>query len=90
MAEKYYIATYTGEGFITHTDQETDDLRFCICASSGTNCLVLVDYTDDGTTASVWNSRVSGTEKTYAEADAWGAATVASGWDLDSFSVTRV
>ena len=89
MAEKYYVATFTGEGFITHVDQETDDLRFQICAFSGSDCLVLVDYTDDGTTAAGWNSRVSGTEKTYNEAQTWGE-TVVSGFDLDSFDVTRV
>lgn len=75
MPEKYYIAAYTGEGFITHEDQEKYDLKFQICAFFGNVCLVLVDYTDDGATAVEWSSRVLGMEKTYAEAQAWGTAT---------------
>ena len=89
MAEKYYTAEYTGDGFITHDDQEVDDLRFQICAFSEADCLTLVDYTDGGDTAASWASRVSGTEKTYSEAQSWGEL-VESEFDLDSFEVTRV
>ena len=71
------------------SDQEIDDLRFCIMAVDESDCLVLVDYTDDGTSATLWAASVAGTEMTATEAQAWGA-TVASGFDINDYKIIRI
>ena len=86
---KYYLTTYSESGYIKHSDQEIDDLRFCIMAVDESDCLVLVDYTDDGTSATLWAASVAGTEMTAAEAQAWGA-TVVSGFDINDYKIIRI
>jgi len=58
MATKYIQATNTGQGFITHSDQEVDHLSF-----AGAPADV---WTVTGTTSAInaWSSRVSGTTLT--------------------------
>jgi len=58
MATKYIQATNTGEGFITHIDQETDGLTFAGAPAD--------IWTVTGTTSNInaWSTRVSGISKT--------------------------
>jgi photosystem II stability/assembly factor-like uncharacterized protein len=58
MANKYYVATNTGKGFITHEDQE-------IAHISGHPANVWV--TDEANSS--WASRVDATEKTKVDAE---------------------
>lgn len=63
MALKYYHATNTGKGFITHTDNESAH----IAEHPGQV------FTTENTT---WASRVGATEKTFAEAQALVSASL--------------
>lgn len=63
MALKYYHATNTGKGFITHDENESAH----IAGHPGEV------YTTENTT---WASRVSATEKTFAEAQALVSASL--------------
>jgi hypothetical protein len=63
MAIKYYHATNTGKGFITHDDNESAH----IAGHPGEL------WTTENT---AWASRVSATEKTFAEAQALVSASL--------------
>ena len=64
MATKYIQAANTGQGFITHADQEVDNLSFAGAPAD--------IWTVTGTTANInaWSSRVSGTTMTKTAAQA--------------------
>jgi len=63
MALKYYLATNTGKGFITHDNNEAHH----IAGHPGDV------WTTENTT---WAARVSATEKTFAEAQALVSASL--------------
>jgi hypothetical protein len=63
MALKYYTATNTGKGFITHNDNESAHI-------AGHPADI---WTTENTT---WATRVGATEKTFAEAQALVSASL--------------
>jgi len=63
MALKYYTATNTGKGFITHTDNESAH----VAGHPGDV------WTTENT---AWATRVGATEKTFAEAQALVSASI--------------
>jgi len=62
---KYFTAKYTGEGFITHEDQEQQGLRFEILPGTEDMCKVKVEGNEDK--IAQWAARVAATEITEAE-----------------------
>ncbi len=83
MTLKYFTASNTGVGFITHEDQEVDGLVFQICATDAGVSLIKVDYLDKDTDKAVkdWRSRVNGQTLSAAQARVWGEnATPATVW----------
>jgi len=67
---KYYQATNTGKGFITHQDKQLGHL-----SGHPGDIWAVADSN------SAWGARVSGTEKTLEEATAIALASAQTGWD---------
>jgi hypothetical protein len=67
---KYYQATNTGKGFVTHADRELAHLS----GHPG-------DIWTVGDANAGWGARVSGVEKTLEEATAIALASAQLGWD---------
>jgi len=74
MTLKYFTASNTGVGFITHEDQELDGLVFQICATDAGESLIKSDYLDKDTDKAIkdWKKRVNGTDMSPEEAQTWG------------------
>lgn len=70
MALKYYVATNTGKGFITHADNESAH----IAGHPGEL------WTTENTT---WAARVGATEKTYEEAQTIISASISGSYYED-------
>ena len=70
---KYYQATNTGKGFVTHADRELAHLS----GHPG-------DIWTVGDANAGWGARVNGVEKTLEEATAIVLATSQTGWDAST------
>lgn len=67
---KYYQATNTGKGFVTHQDRELGHL-----SGHPGDIWAVADSN------SAWGGRVAGAEKTLEEATAIALASAQTGWD---------
>ena len=78
MAKLYCIATNTGSGFITHSEQENESPLNAIGYPGNVWCV------EDNATGQAWVSKVSGVSKTKSEAQAivnTEVASLQSAWD---------
>ncbi len=66
MVDRYIKATFTGKGFITHADQETQGLSFSIMLTLEDN-VVYLKVTGEEAKINTWKSRVSGVDSTLEE-----------------------